>query len=342
MSSDAVPSPASVPDGVPATSPARTSVAILGSCITRDVFNRRFCPDHHARYRIAASGYRIALPSLMGRPVQFEDALLEGLSAQDRTWVRNDATKAFLDDLAADPPEILLVDLAADVRFGVLDLGGGAYLTAFRWMYRRTAWWNGLDPARRPRTIAPLINRAEYLRLWTGALERLREHVARVAPATRVVVVRARQTRCLWLPEQTRTVPLRDHRFVPPGSASRFDAAWDELTGLALASTGWRAIDMRPREYPTSDSHPWRAGQTHFAPDYYEDLLASLDRLQADPSQAAVTQDGTRPPGRSWDGEPGASEPRPRPPRPAQLARRHRPLRKRIHHRLGRLLGSRV
>jgi hypothetical protein len=312
---------------------ARTSVAVLGSCVSRDVFNRRFNPDHAARYRVTATGFRGTLPSLMGRPVDLDEALLAGIAPVERAWLLRDARSGFLADLASDPPDVLLVDFAADVRFGVLDLGAGGYVSAFPWIYRRTTWWTSMDPARRPRRIHVLHDHARYVGLWVDALERLQAQLAAVAPTATAIVIRGRQTRELWLPGVAAPVPLADHRHVHPGEPDRFDAAWDELSQLAIETAGWRSIDLRSGSFPTSDAHPWGAGLTHFAPEFYERVLAALDALVAEPGLRSVAVPPGLTPGRSWDGEPGAGTLEPRPPR--RRRRRRLPVRA-----LRRLVGQ--
>ncbi|MEI7744196.1 MAG: DUF6270 domain-containing protein, partial [Chloroflexota bacterium] len=318
-----------------------TSIAVFGSCVTRDAFNSRFTPGWADRYTLGAVAYRSSLVSLMATPTPIVDEDLRELGATQAQWVRRDFRKDALGELAAAPPDLLLLDFTTDIRFGCLDLGDGRYVTANHSLLDRTGWLGRLEAAGGVRQVRPRRDEARYLALWQDALVRLVGRLAEVAPATAVCVVGARQATRLWLPGGGGPVDLAANRLVPRGDAARFDALWAHLDAMALRTPGWVRIDLRGREYPTSDAHPWSASVTHFAPEFHADLLAAVDAVAAgragsngltgDGIEAGLLEPGGTlrhvadgievlpglPIGRTWEGEPGAGPMRPRPPRPA-------------------------
>lgn len=300
-------------------------VAVLGACVSRDVFNSRFSPDYRSRYQVVASSFRASLISVMSAPIPAAEEGLESLVEGSRRMFLRDLKKPFPAELAASPPDLLVVDWAADVRLGTAVLDDGRVLTWNRNHMRHARGFGAWLAAEgiTVRKIRPdrAADRAEYVERFTDALVRLQAHLRAVAPDTQVVLVRAHVTKELWLPGRSQPVPLAAHRRTPSSNPDRTNEAWDVLDELTMTHTDWRAVDLRAGRYPTSDTHPWGAGGLHYAPEYYRDLLAAIDRIAAD-RRAGVpdpvrTIEGSPPSviGRSWDGEPGAGPARPRLPR---------------------------
>jgi hypothetical protein len=315
------------------------AVAILGSCMTRDAFNGRFNPGYKRWYRVSASQNQPSLVSLMSPPVPIDDADLAGLGAWNAQRVRDDFERRFLADMAASPPDYLLVDFGGDIRFGVLGVdgvGGDRWVTNTRMALGRTPWYARHVAAGAPATLDILRDPDAYFERWSAALDAFVERLGREAPSAAVVIVRALHQRRLVLSGGRRILRLSDNRAVRPLDLDRLDAAWERLDEVALATPGWRSIDLRGREYPTSDAHPWGAGYLHFSPDYYPDLLAGLHQIHLERVAAArgAAPDAMAAPdgmaafvaaraedtrrGRSWDDEPGRGH------QPPQVRRRPR------------------
>jgi len=345
-------SPDRAPDRGPDAGPdGRPTVAVIGSCMTRDVFNRRFNPRYDAWFRVAFDQMQPSLISLMSRPTSVATDAFDSLGAFEGRRLSDDVSKAILGRIEATPPDYLVVDFSGDVRFGAIRLDEDRWITNCRKVLRRTAWYRELEAAS-PLTVVRMQHEPDaYVELFAAALDRFAAHVRRVAPGTKVVLHRGHYVRRLILPRSGRLVPLNEHRQVVRTDQARMDARWARLDDLAIDAHGWSAIDLRGREYPTSDSHPWGAGHLHYSPDYYPDVLAALAAIHLEragaplgPESAAMAafiagraSDPGR--GRPWDAEPGRGDWTPRVRTPPRFGPVRRPLR-RVTRRLRTALGG--
>ena len=259
---------------------APLSVAVLGSCITRDNFNSRFNPEYRRWYRPVLTHNQASIISLMSdpSPITSEDLGAKG-SEHDRIGVREDFDKSFLQRLGEEAPDYLIVDFFGDVHFGVLELGDGRYVTNNRWKLWPTPWFSAL----KDRGVLPEIRLdrepERYLELWTNAFDRLVTHVRTVSPRTTVVIHRGRNTRVLRLPGQSGTVPLLEHRNLARIDVRRYNQLWRRLDDHACAHEGFRTVDLTGREYATMDDHPWGPYYVHYTMDYYADFLVQLHKI---------------------------------------------------------------
>ena len=327
------------------------AIGVLGSCMTRDSFNSRFNPDHRTWYEVTLDQTQPSLISLMAPPETVPDDALQPPSGWDTRRLIDDFGKRSLGRLAASPPRYLVIDLSGDVRFGVVHLGGDRWITNCRRALEATPWYRERSAAGRLPTLRLQWHTEPYLAHFAAALDRFARHLGEVAPDTTVILHRGRHARRLILPDSGRLVRLSSHRTVQRTDTARTDALWTRLEDLVLERQAWDVIDLRDREYPTSDSHPWGAGYLHYSPDYYHDFLAALHAIHlrhtADapgPEAASMAAfiagraaDTAR--GRSWDDEPGRGHMTPRVRQPVRFAAVRRPVRRavrRVRIALGR------
>src|SRR5215210_662381 len=110
-------------------------IGIFGSCVTRDLFE-------HPEVRPALGQYtsRSTLVSVVADPVPIDPEIVRLDSAFQRRCVLEDFGKTFFEQLAASPPDFLVIDLI-DERFELLR-------TEASWVTRSSAFVSaGLDDA---------------------------------------------------------------------------------------------------------------------------------------------------------------------------------------------------
>jgi len=255
------------------------SVAVAGSCLTRDNFSSRFNREWRDHYKIVASANQCSIISLMSPPIQ---ALIEPhrpMQAYDLWNIRSDLAKEFLPALADTRPSLLVLDFQADVRFGVAQLPDGRYFTDHHWKTRQTDFYSQLDREGELRFARPFDNPDDYFALWTEALDRFATYVAEASPLTRVVVHRGHHARRMAVPKRPRPVPLRGHEQFRHVDVDAADAWWVRLDDHAVDVHGWEQIDLRDVAAPTYKRHPWGPGFLHFTSDYHHRFLAELNKI---------------------------------------------------------------
>lgn len=257
-----------------------TRVAVLGSCATRDNFNRRFNPTYRENYECVLAQNQTSIISLMSQPVLDEWQPLGKMSDYDRWNVATDLTKSFLSDLAEVGPEYLIVDFFADIHFGVLRLSDGRFVTDNRWKIRKTDWYQDLASAGAFSRVTIFRDTEEYLALWQSAFDRLVSFVDEHTPHTKIVVHRGYNTNLLQLSDRPRPVKLRKHRpKLSKLNVPRSNELWRKLDDHAVERASAREIDLTDVRWTTYEDHPWGPFYVHFPPEYNHRFLAELHKI---------------------------------------------------------------
>jgi hypothetical protein len=252
-----------------------TSVAVCGSCTSRDNFNSRFNPDHGRWFRLTAEVFQTSMISLMSPPVEPDLGAADPKDYKIRI-TREDMTREFLGKLAAARPDFLVLDFFADIHFGILRLEDGRYLTDNRWMLWPTDYYRRLKDTQAFETLRIFDDPDRYLALWTEAMDRFAAFVAEHCPDTRVIVHRGLNTDQVVVPGQAQPVPLRQHQRAARLNVRRANELWARLDDHAISAYGWDAIDLRDEGYTSYAEHPWKPFYVHYTPDYNHRFLSEL------------------------------------------------------------------
>ncbi|MET3961449.1 hypothetical protein ABIE44_001383 [Marmoricola sp. OAE513] len=269
---------------------APRTVAVCGSCTSRDNFSSRFNPDYARWFDVTADVFQTSIISLMSPPLEDADIpeLLEGPgTGSDGADVdyqvritREDVTRAFLAKLAEAQPDYLVLDFFADVHFGAVQLPDGRHVTNNRWMLWPTAYYARLKDQGELTPLKIFKDPDAYLATWSEALDRFATFVAEHCPETRVVVHRGLYVDEAVVKGRPRPVPVRELRKLRPVNVARANKLWARLDDYALgtygASHGWTAIDLREEGYMSSAEHPWKPFWVHYTPTYYHRFLAEM------------------------------------------------------------------
>ena len=254
------------------------TVAILGSCISRDVFNTRFNRGYKAMWNCVLLQNQSSLISIMSPPVKFlDDDFGDRIGDYARKQVHRDTSREFLDELREARPSYLVVDFFGDVHFGVLDLGDDTYVTNNRWMLWKTEWYRRHRDAGDLRPLRLEDDRERYLALWREALDRLVAFVAEHLPETTVVVHRGRNAERWLASDGGQPKSLLARKKIFKVDIDRLNDNWRLLDDLACSVEGWHAVDLTDREYLSYKGHPWGVFYVHYTLDYYDEFLAALN-----------------------------------------------------------------
>lgn len=259
-----------------------TTVAVLGSCITRDNFNRRFNPDYKQWYAVGPTTNQSSMIALMSPPVDEPWEPLAEMKPYGRWNVASDLSREILTLLPAERPDLVVLDFFGDVHFGVLRMPDGRYVTDNRWRLRKTDLYGRLmaDPG----TVAVRWqdDPDAYFALWTEAMDRFAAHVAEHCPDSRVVVHCGFNAVDVLRAGQDVPTPLG-----PPGRKGkparvgirRGNRFWARLNEHARTAYGWDHVDLSRERFATFADHPWGPFEVHYTMDYYRRFQAELHRV---------------------------------------------------------------
>jgi len=239
------------------------TVAIFGSCVTRDLFE-----DPSLRLRLGHYAARTSVISAVAPPVAIDAERVRLDSAWQRRSVLADFEKTHFASLAASNPDWIVIDLI-DERFDLLRVDG-SFLTNSSALQVADLGGQQLD-AESVRRMS-----AEGCELFDRAVGAFAERVTAIVPAERIVVHRA-----LWCSRYR----------AADDSIVEFDERRLELCGLqntmltrgydALAEAlGTRAaITLDPARDLADAGHHWKLEPFHYAPSYNTGATARLIEL---------------------------------------------------------------
>lgn len=254
----------------------RRTVAVCGSCATRDNFNSRFNHDHKRWYDTALANHQSSILALMSPPIEPELTDADSLDDHEETTLRADLTRSFLTGLAELKPDYLVIDFSGDVWFGALRLPDGRYLTDNVWKLRKTAYYHRLMAAGGTTALSWRIDADAYFELWTASMDRFAAFIAEHCPDTHVIVHRFRSVNAVTLGAHDRPRNLRRWARLQPLDIRRINEFRARLDDHAVTAYGWDSIDLRAERYSAYAEHPWGAFWVHYTFDYHRRFLAEL------------------------------------------------------------------
>ena len=250
-------------------------VAIIGSCISRDVWRFQGVTVSDLLYIS-----RTSLPSLFAAPVVgFRPAAQppKGLKPQPHRALVADLTKSALAALVAFRPTHVVFDFI-DERFDLLSVGGT--LATRSWELEASGYLK--RPALKAARPIPRLS-AACERLWLdGAAEMAAFVRATPLAGARLILHSAR-----WADERLtaagRRAPLLDMEILPGAPADigahnallgRYEAEFEALMPpmTRIEAARYRLADER---------HAWGLSPFHYVPDYYREVWRQLEALDA-------------------------------------------------------------
>lgn len=248
-------------------------VAILGSCVSRDLWRMAGAPTDDLLYIS-----RTRLPSLFGgRPAGL--VLPEGpapnLRPNPARALRTDLSKTGLDEIIRFRPDVVLLDFI-DERFDLL-VGDGAVVTA-SWELE-TSGWGALPPLTPLRRLDALGDADATL--WRRSLDALATLFTPGAPLSgaRPVLHAATWAGALRT-AAGRTEALEPDLEITPGwraPREAHNARLSRMHALARAAIPGLEVVKAPDSLVFSDpDHVWGLSPFHYVGDYYAEIWRQL------------------------------------------------------------------
>lgn len=259
--------------------PTPRTIAVFGSCITRDNFNSQFNPQYRRWYSVVAQANQSSVIALMSPPVEPEVTEADGLSEYDTWNVRSDLSRSFLTEVVEARPDYLILDFFGDLHFGVRELGDGRFVTDNRWKLHQTAQYARWNEAAEPVVLRLLDDPDAYFARWTDALDRFAGYLAEQLPETTVIVHRGFYANNVVTGPSGRPRNLRRFARLADLKVRRLNEFWERLDSYAVTTYGWASIDLTHDRYTSTAEHPWGAFWVHYTLDYYRRFLAELHRI---------------------------------------------------------------
>lgn len=255
----------------------RRTVAIWGSCVTRDAFAVAGRAEQVEEcLPLVYYGARSSWISQASRAHPVDESDLGVLTGFALRMVREDLGKSIVDRLVQHRPDIVVLDLV-DERLQLLRLGKG-WITGSDYLQRTELWTRALAEADEVSSMTQPKRR----KLFAAAAKRVVRRLVRDLPGTTFV-----------LHEAPYTTRVADGTSLPEpqaGWARSLDAAQRPMMEVLEAEFGPRLVRVTPPpEVSVADpEHRWGITSYHYVEAYYHWLIDAL--LVVRPPTVATTR----------------------------------------------------
>jgi hypothetical protein len=245
-------------------------VAIIGSCITRDLWPRT---GGGAEDLVYVS--RTSLPSLFSPPVAGFRPERSGLTPHQHSALLADLRKTALVRLIAFEPSHVVFDFI-DERFDLLDVNGA--LVSETWELTQSGYGDR-TPLRRAHRIPRLSMAAE--RLWRRGAEEMAAFIRATPLRNAVLVLHVSRWATDWRDAAGRIRPLSGAEILagrPANIAEHNTLLADyEKTFLAVMPP---VVRVDAGAFRIADAgHQWGLSPFHFVPEYYAEIWRQFEAI---------------------------------------------------------------
>lgn len=245
---------------------SKPKVSVIGSCVSRDLFNGKLNPTWRTGYELLGTFYQMSLISLMSDSIPVPEVLNEQMDSHSFACTSADFRKDFLQELALKKPDVLLVDLRIDARFGVLQVGN-SWITNNQWKIGQTDYYEQLNDNLR---LSMFENKANFIKLFEKSVIKFRDFLSACIPECKIFLNSARGVN--FYRNGLRNIKLE--------SSVIYDhnKKWDELDAVFEKNIDCRRFAPEIRFVGSDINHPWGKGPIHYESSYYSDAAALISR----------------------------------------------------------------
>lgn len=255
-------------------------VAVIGSCVSRDIFNRTFNPGYKDLFECVALANQVSIVSLMSPPVPVIPEDLDGLEPRVHRELLSEFSRSFLNELVETEPDYLIIDFRPDLIFGFADLNDGGTVTHNTWSTTKTKFYEGSEAVwfRADRTPE------EFMERWKSSIDALFAWLEVNAPNIKVVLHKARNV-ATWITGAGEVKKFR------PWSV-RMNRHWHIMDKYVTDNYDVQSIYVLSPKQTSFEDHPWGPSALHYTFDYHQRFLTRLSRIAIDDVIAAAMKMG--------------------------------------------------
>lgn len=252
-------------------------VALLGSCVTRDVFNSKFNPNYKDFFQVVADQQHMSMISVMSIPLPVRDKLIDGdVSDFYKNVYRQDLQKDFLKRLKKSKPDVLILDFYTDVFYGVMEVNNMSFITNKKWQYQKLSHFANI-----------LINKeysiysesGQFIDLWKTSFDIFYNYLRKDLPNCQIIINKAKFLNVgkSYGEEVLLSDTLEDkwEKF----HIDRFNILWDLFDTYASCKYSLKVIDFEKDKYHCPSDHPWGWFYVHYNKEYYNDTLNKIKKI---------------------------------------------------------------
>ncbi|MBM7646032.1 hypothetical protein JOD45_002257 [Scopulibacillus daqui] len=253
---------------------SKITFSVIGSCVSRDVFNRSFVPEYKAFYECISTAWQCSIISLMSPKVNLSEddlELSEEISKHRHNTLLADLSKEYLNEIKNNQPDYIIVDFYADMRYGIVQ-SGNCYLTNNPNGFRKTKFFREkrYDNSYRFRADMNI-----YRPLWEKAFDDFYHFVQDHLPNTKIILNCFRYANS-YVNQSGELVMFDQERYSFLDAETKL---FNELYEYMLSKYQLRKVDIRENEYYADGSYAFGLAPWHYERKYHKDFFHQLNQI---------------------------------------------------------------
>lgn len=255
---------------------SKPRIDIIGSCVSRDVFNSRFNDVYKEHVEIDETVYQTALPSIVERTAIPDINDTDNPKTIFKKTLDEEFSGNSIDRVIASRPDFIVMDFFADVHFGVTRKMG-RYVTrnhmAFQTLDDAGVFYDdrGSNSPERMR-----FDNDEYKTIAIKSLCSLRDQLRSELPRVEFVVNSARFS-STYTNNDEEIVLFHNHDRIQWKNDN-----WAALDKIAIDKLDAQQISHDEESLTAAPSHPWGLHPVHYIQPYYDSLWRSIRTIIMD------------------------------------------------------------
>jgi len=235
-------------------------VAMIGSCVTRDIFSSHFNKDYKNVFELVVVCYQRTIMSLMSGKIDYILQEIEPLDDWDLEMVTAELDNTFLEDLIEQKPDLLIVDLYTDARFKTIPIKN-SYLTVNEWKTIKTDLY--LNALKKNRVFSPTDKQL------TESFSELKKFLENHLPNIKIILNQARGV-------NSYTDKDGEEKFFNIPFVNRLNKRWERMDKLFIETVNPIQLDVMTPDVKGYINHIWNVEYIHYTPNFYHDFYLML------------------------------------------------------------------
>ncbi|MCW4359751.1 hypothetical protein K3L72_18460 [Bacillus altitudinis] len=248
------------------------TIAVLGSCVSRDNFNSIFNPNHKQFFNCVLYHHQSSILSLMSEPLAtIHEQYGSGKNDFWKWHLRTEFNKEFLGALKERKPDFLIIDFFGDIYYSVYKLDKDNYLT------ENPNFMNLPYFKDKTNKINIKDNYAEFLSVWKKKIHEFFSFVKSNSPNTKIILNKAKLVdkfkNGISLTEERKKANIRAI------DVDEMNRLWDILNQYVIENFDVIEFNLFEKEYFLNETHPWGKFYVHYTMNFYHDFFNKLQYL---------------------------------------------------------------
>ena len=250
----------------------KTKIAILGSCISRDVFNSHFVQNYKDYFELTADAQRTSIISLLQDPLSIDKKLIDIHPDTPKNKARTyfidcDLKKNFLKKLMENDVDYLIIDNYFEAIFGILYVNNEIITNNF-WDLPETEFYKNM-PSKL--TLKITENFDEFFCIWSKYCDLFFKFLDIYCPDIEVILNQARQTNQVMKSDGTCYI---DDNFTR--TKNEINPFLEKLDSYIIDNFNIKVIDFDYDNIYCDENHIWGLAAMHFTKNFHETIFEKL------------------------------------------------------------------